>query len=65
MSIYSFKLLIIILLSVLLKANSYGQNSFNVLLDSDSLYRYNSVPAILDSLLKKDYTKLNLQDTAF
>jgi len=65
MSIHSFKLLIIILLSVLLKANSYGQNSFNVLLDSDSLYRYNSAPAILDSLLKKDYTKLNLQDTAF
>ncbi len=69
MSKYLLKILNIILLAllftVLLQASSYGQNSFNVLLDSDSLYRYNTAPAILDSLIMKDYTKLNLQDTSF
>jgi cobalt-zinc-cadmium efflux system outer membrane protein len=69
MSKYFLKILNIVLFAllftVLLNANSYGQNSFNVLLGSDSLYRYNTAPAILDSLIMKDYTKLNLQDTAF
>ena len=65
MSKYLFKLLNIVLLTVLLKANSFGQNSFNVLLNSDSLYRYNIAPGILDSLLTKNYTKLNMQDTSY
>lgn len=65
MSNYLFKLLNIVLLAAVLKANSFGQNSFNVLLDNDSLYRYNTSQVILDSLIMKDYTKLNLQDTSF
>ncbi len=62
---YSLKLFKIVLLFLLLNADAFGQNSFNVIIESDSLYRYNTVPGILDSLLIKDQTRSNLQDTAF
>jgi outer membrane protein, heavy metal efflux system len=65
MSKYLFKIINFILLAALLKANSYGQNSFNAYLESDSLYRFNISSQILDSLLTKDYTMLSLQDTSF
>jgi outer membrane protein TolC len=48
-----------------LKADAYTQNSFNVLLDKDSVYRYNTAIETIDSLIRKNYENFNPKDTAF
>ncbi len=55
----------IFLLLLLLKADVYTQNSFNVLLDKDSVYRYNTAIQTIDSLIRKNYESFNPKDTAF
>jgi outer membrane protein TolC len=62
---YLIKSFNIFLLLLLLKADAYTQNSFNVLLDKDSLYRYNTDIESIDSLIRKNYETFNLKDTAF
>lgn len=62
---YLIKLLFIFLLLLLVKADAYTQNSFNVLLDKDSVYRYNTAVESIDSLIRKNYERFNPKDTAF
>jgi cobalt-zinc-cadmium efflux system outer membrane protein len=62
---YIIKILIIFLLLFLPGIHSFSQSAFNVVLDKDSVYRYNSTLIAIDSLLSADYTKLNKPDTAF
>ena len=62
---YLIKSLNIFLLLLLLKSDAYTQNSFNVLLDKDSVYRYNTAIETIDSLISKNYESFNPKDTAF
>ncbi len=48
-----------------MKADVYTQNSFNVLLDKDSVYRYNTAIESIDSLISKNFESFNPKDTAF
>lgn len=62
---YSTKLLKYFLLLFLLNSYSYSQTAFNVVLDKDSVYRYNTVLNSIDSLLSADYSRLSFTDTSF
>jgi outer membrane protein, heavy metal efflux system len=62
---YLIKILIVFLLLFLQGVHSFSQSAFDVVLDKDSVYRYNSALKSIDSLLSVDYSKLNKPDTAF
>lgn len=62
---YLIKIFSVLILLVLSCVNSYSQNAFNVLLNQDSVYRYNTALKTIDSLLSEDFTGPGKQDTSF
>jgi len=62
---YLIIILSVLILIVLTGSNTFSQNAFNILLDKDSLYRYNTALKTMDSLLSEDFSNLNKPDTAF
>jgi outer membrane protein TolC len=65
MSKFYLKFLLINTYFYLFIASSYSQNGFSTFLEKDSLYRYNSVLKVLDSLLKRSFSNGIRTDTAF
>ncbi|OGU64155.1 MAG: hypothetical protein A2W30_03065 [Ignavibacteria bacterium RBG_16_36_9] len=59
------KLLLILTYFFLLFGSSFSQNAFNVFLEKDSLYRYNSTLKVLDSLVEVQKQRSYKPDTAF
>ena len=62
---YLIKLLTCLLFISAAFSGLYAQTAFNVVLDRDSVYRYNTALSSIDSLLSADYKRLNFTDTAF
>jgi len=62
---YLIKLLTYFILLFAVVSSSYSQSSFKMVLDQDSVYRYNTVLSSIDSLLSADYSRLKFADTSF
>ena len=62
---YFIKYSAVLILFVLSSSGSFSQNAFNVMLNKDSVYRYNTALKSIDSLLSEDFTRINKSDTSF